>query len=469
MHRPPVRALPRKTGREISFAERIGRRNDRIGGKNGPIEADCRTSGAGSVRTAVYNNKNCAPETVRFYPCRLQGVTEAPASKSELHRALLLAALCGGNSRTEIRSYGACGEDVLATAACIRSLGGTAEQDGELWTVSPCAGTDTAHIDCGESGTTLRFLLPAASFFAKKCLFTGCGRLPERPIGPLTDALEKNGLRFSAKVLPFTVTGRMRAGDYTLPGNVSSQFISALIIAAPLTGNAVRVRVTGRTESLGYIDMTRDAMERFGVKTSCDILQTERVYTVNANGYTAPAGISVEGDWSSALPFLALQRLGHAIRVEGLNAASRQPDARCGRLFDRVGTGTDIDVSGCPDMMPVLAALAACTEGETHITGAARLRYKESDRLSSMADVLTRLGVRVTEREDGLTVFGGTVHGGMADAHRDHRVAMALAVLACEADGPVTVTGFDCIEKSRPDFLSAFGKLGGRFDELTVR
>lgn len=416
----------------------------------------------------VLRDKGIA-ETVRFYPGRLTGATRVPASKSELHRALLLAALCRGNGPVEISAHGACGEDVMATAACIRALGGSVRREEDGWYVSPCTGVERAAIDCGESGTTLRFLLPVAPFFAKECAFTGNGRLPGRPLAPLAGALEGNGLVFSGKTLPFTVMGRLRAGDFTLPGDISSQFISALLIAAPLMGGPVRIRVTGKTESLGYIDMTRDSMACFGVKTDCVVAETERVYTVDADGYTAPACCTVGGDRSAAVPFLALKRLGHSIRVDGLGGNSRQPDATCETLFDRVGTGKDIDVSACPDVMPVLAALAACTEGETRITGARRLRFKESDRLAAMAEVLTVLGVRVTEHEDALTVFGGKVHGGTADAHNDHRVAMALAVLACEADGPVTVTGFDCIGKSRPDFLSAFGALGGRFDELTVR
>lgn len=412
-------------------------------------------------------NQAAVPTAVRFYPCRLKGTLTAPASKSDMHRALLLSALCETGS--SVHAHGVCGDDVLATAACIRELGGSVSRKGDVWQVTPCKRGGNVLLDCGESGTTLRFLLPVAPLFADECRFTGRGRLSERPVAPLLEALSANGVTFSGGTLPFTMTGRPRAGEYTLPGNVSSQFISALLIAAPLMGGPTAITVTGRTESLGYIDMTRDTMARFGVETVCHTCETGRVYTVDARGYTAPASYETEGDWSAATPFAALAQLGHDICFAGLNEASRQPDAQCRLLFKRAGCGEAIDVSGCPDAMPALAALAACVEGETRITGAARLRLKESDRLASMADVLTKLGVRVQEQADGLTVWGGTVHGGTVDAHNDHRVAMALAALACEADAPVMVNGFNCVEKSRPDFLSAFGALGGQYDELTLR
>lgn len=404
---------------------------------------------------------------VRLYPARLSGTVPAIPSKSAAHRALLCAAMCGAPTLLTGMPEGGMdaahvGEDILATVGCIEALGGAVLPRDGAWEVRPCRPVSGAALDCGESGSTLRFLLPIAAALTDDFTVIGRGRLPERPLGPLRAALEAHGCTVRGEGLPLRVSGSLKAGRMALPGNVSSQFITGLLLAAPLLKGETRLIIDGPLESAGYVDMTCAVMARFGAAVE----RTADGFCTGGGGYRTPGTFSVEGDWSNAAFFLAARSMGHPVEVSGLDPSSAQPDRCCEELFSRVGGGAHIDVSGCPDLVPVLAVRSAMAEGETHIDGAARLRLKESDRLAAAAEGLTALGVSVTQRPDGLSIHGGGIRGGEADGCRDHRMVMAWAVAALCAEQPVTVRGAEAVRKSYPAFFEEYKRLGGRVDVL---
>ena len=309
---------------------------------------------------------------VRLYPARLSGTATAIPSKSAAHRALLCAAMCDGPteltglpSRMDASHVGA---DILATVGCIEALGGAVLPGDAAWRVRPCRPLGGVTLDCGESGSTLRFLLPVAAALTDRFTITGRGRLPERPLGALRAALEAHGCTFAGERLPLGVAGSLQPGEVSLPGGISSQFVTGLLLAAPLLGAKTSIHIEGRLESAGYVELTRAIMAAFGATT----YETADGFCAAGDGYRSPGSFHVEGDWSNAAFFLAARSMGHAVEVSGLDPASRQPDRCCESLFARVGGGAHIDVSDCIDLAPVLAVRAAAADGETHIDGAAQ-------------------------------------------------------------------------------------------------
>lgn len=416
--------------------------------------------------------------TVTIQPGALSGVLAAIPSKSAAHRLLICAAL--GDKPTAVLCGGT-SQDIDATIRCLTSLGAKIEAQAGGYAVTPIdrsRAIGDCLLDCGESGSTLRFLLPVAGALGAHATFQMAGRLGQRPMGPLEAQLEAHGCRIVRHTgeNQLEIDGRLTAGVYTQPGNVSSQFISGLLFALPLLEEESRLTVEGHLESAGYIDLTLQALAAFGVtpRTETD------GWTIPAAGYESPGTVQVEGDWSNAAPWLCMGALsGSGITVTGMDMDSLQGDkgvcdvlARMGAAIARNGgditarpaklTPTVIDARNIPDLVPVLAALAAAAPGETRITGAARLRLKESDRLESTAQTLNTLGGQVEQTEDGLIIHGkAKLTGGTVDAVGDHRIAMAAAVAAVACENPVTVTGAQAVDKSYPTFwneLTALGK-----------
>ena len=311
-------------------------------------------------------------------------------------------------------------------------------------------------------------MLPVAAALTDGYTITGHGRLPERPLEGLLDALAAHGCTVHGEVpegrrypkLPFMVSGPLKGGETALPGNVSSQFVSGLLLSAPLLDTDTCIHIDGELQSAGYVDMTLRTMRAFGAAVEA----LPDGYLARAGGYHTPGAYRLDGDWSNAAVFLAARSMGHAVRVSDLDASSAQPDRCCEALFGRIGGGNHIDVSGCPDLLPVLAVRAAMAKGETHFDGAARLRLKESDRLSAIAEGLTALGSFVSERPDGLTVYGGGIDGGEVPSYGDHRMVMAWTLAAIGARRPVVIDGAEAVEKSYPSFFEDFERLGGRCD-----
>ncbi len=393
-------------------------------------------------------------------PQKLSGAVTVPSSKSQGHRALIAAALAEGTSRLSNLFYS---EDIVATKNAMVSFGATATEDGSALCVtgaSPCP-QDDAIIDCGESGSTIRFLIPLAWVSGKKVTFTGRGRLLSRPLDPYFALCDEQGIDYEKTDSGVTFWGKLTGGTFRLPGNISSQFITGLLFALPLLEEDSRLELTTDVESVGYIQMTLDVLSAFGISAthSADF----KTYEIPGGQRYTPCDMTIEGDYSQAAFFLCANAMGSRIDVLGLNPDSHQGDKEIVDIIARFGSplsGITVDVSQIPDLVPTLAVLASQAEGETHITNAARLRIKESDRLSTTAELLTNLGVRVKEHPDGLTIYGrATLSGGTVNAHNDHRIAMAAAVASTVATGDVTILGAECVKKSYGTFWDDFDKL----------
>ena len=403
------------------------------------------------------------------------GSVRIPASKSQAHRLLICAAL--GAQPVTLRCDGV-SADIAATVRCLRALGADITDDGAgTFRIVPIAGEMPAHADlfCGESGSTLRFLLPVVGTLGADVTFRMEGRLPERPLSPLDAVLAAHGMTIRRDGALLHVSGQLHPGAYELPGDVSSQYISGLLMALPRLPGESTLAVTGRLESAGYIAMTEDALRLSGIR----LQKSGRTYTI-PGGQTArlPAQGHVEGDWSNAAFFLCMGALSPAgITVTGLAAASSQGDRSVLEVLRRFGAdvhaqpdavtvrrgalhGITIDAAPIPDLIPVLSVVAALSDGETQIVNAARLRLKESDRLESTAAMLRALGAQVTVRADGLTVTGRpALTGGTVDPQHDHRIAMAAAAAACGCTAPVTVRDCACTDKSYPRFWADLAAL----------
>lgn len=447
---------------------------------------------------------------VTITPSKLHGTVAPPPSKSQAHRMLIAAALADGVSRISNVAFS---QDIEATMRCLEELGAELERDGSTVVVrgmganamSPLRRLAPPRLDCGESGSTLRFLLPVALAVRGGGVFTGRGRLMERPLGPYFEIFREKGIFYEQKDGVLTVQGYLTPGEYRLPGNVSSQFFTGLLFALPLLPGPSALIPTTRLESFDYIEMTLDVLGRFGV----DFPTTMSIpphYHPQGNQTYRPRDAEVERDWSQAAFWYAAGAMGSDVTVEGMDPRSLQGDREfldwvrmvknepmtggisvpiyyetdgnadsesvldAGQSMEALaasarsgGCSVNIDVSGCPDLVPPLAAMGAVMNGALYIEKAARLRLKESDRLSAVAQVLTAMGADVTEEADRLIILGrDSLRGGVSvDCRGDHRIAMMAAVAATRCERPVTLLGAECVSKSYPDFWEDYAKLGG--------
>ena len=404
------------------------------------------------------------------------GEVHIPASKSQAHRMLLCAAM--GENEVTLRCRGL-SKDILATVACLKALGASVDAEGEVLHLRPVSAPPPGLclLPCGESGSTLRFLLPLVGALGASAVFEREGRLPERPIEPLGRELCRNGMDIRSDGARLSCSGQLRPGAFSLPGNISSQYISALLMTLPLLEGESTLHMEGALESAAYVAMTEEVLRLGGV-------QTEKT----GAGYRIPGGqrcrfapeLSVEGDYSNAAFFLCAGALSErGIRVTGLDPQSRQGDRAIVPLLEEMGAqvasdgssvtvkrdalhGITIDASPIPDLIPVLSVVAAAASGETRVIHAQRLRLKESDRLHSTTQMLRALGAEAEELPDGLVIRGGrTLAGGTVDACGDHRIAMSAAVAGGICRGAVTICGSECVQKSYPDFWTDFQQLKG--------
>ncbi len=422
---------------------------------------------------------------VRLTPVKLSGSIPAISSKSDAHRLLIAAAL--SDRETEI-VCNVLSEDIRATARCLAALGAEVEFAGNRMRVHPIPRTENAEeapvtLNCGESGSTLRFLLPVVSALSKNGKFTGGGRLPERPVTELREAMEAHGVRFSEQgVFPIHTAGTLQAGEYVLRGDVSSQYVTGLLFALPLLSDDSTLRLLPPVESAPYIEMTLSTLTRFGIT----VRREGHTYFIKGNQtYRSPGVVPVEGDWSNAAFFLTAGALGAPVTVTGLNLDSPQGDKAILEILRRMGAkvetagetvtvspgqlcGIAQDMADIPDLAPIFSvAAAAARTGETAIQNAARLRLKESDRLAAIHRMLGSLGVSCTETADGLLIPGGqSISGGETSGFGDHRMVMAAAIASVLAETPVTIDGAEAVEKSYPHFFEDFKRLGGMVDVL---
>lgn len=392
-------------------------------------------------------------------PGPLRGEIRAVASKSQAHRLLICAALAERETEIICRETS---RDIDATADCLRALGAGITYGGGVFRVLPISvPVPDAYLDCGESGSTLRFLLPVLCALGTGASVKMRGRLPERPLSPLWEELERHGAALSRPEPDvIRVEGRIEGGEYVIAAGVSSQFISGLLLALPLCGGG-KINLTGTLESGSYIDITRRALSLFGAGSGFD----GSAYTVPAGTrYRSPGSLEVEGDWSNAAFWLTAHAIGSKVECTNLDHGSPQGDRAVLELLAEIRRGNAvIDARGVPDLVPVLSVAAAVSPGVTEFVNAGRLRIKESDRIASTAAMLRALGADVTERPEGLAVRGrDSLDGGTVDSANDHRIAMSAAVASTVCRGPVTVTGAQCVDKSYPAFWDDFQQLGGR-------
>ncbi len=405
----------------------------------------------------------------------LSGKINIISSKSDIHRCIICAAL--SDKPTTIKFFGL-SKDIITTVECVKTLGAKAEfVDGSI-TIIPCDKTKIMqglNLDCNESGSTARFLLPIASALCKNVTLVGSGRLPERPFSPLCDSLKEHGAVFSSDKLPITVLQNTNSGGrYEIPGNISSQYISGLLLMLPLFDEGGEVVITTPLESKGYVDMTVDTMTKFGIQ----IEKTESSYIVKPNQkYTSPKFIQAQGDWSSAAFWLCADAIGANVELLGLDENCPQGDRKIIEILQKFGAkkintkdgivmeagrlhGIEIDAENIPDLVPVLSVVAAAARGKTRIFGAKRLRLKESDRLETTRDFLTRLGAKVTVTEDGLEIEGaGKLDGGKVHGHNDHRIVMSAAICSLICRGQVVIEDAQAVEKSYTTFFTDFDSL----------
>ena len=389
--------------------------------------------------------------TVVVKPGTLMGAVTPPASKSQLHRILISQMLSGSALRPASPEEGA---DIIATRRCLAALTEGSKQELPL-------------LDCGQSGSTLRFLIPVALLLRGGGVFTGEGRLMERPLKPYFDIFKEKNIRWKQEEGNLTVEGTLEAGEYRLPGDVSSQFITGLLFALPRLAGDSRIILTSLLESRPYVDLTIDVLGRFGVQ----VRQEENGYLIPGKQcYQVAQHLRPESDWSQGAFWYAANFLDSQVKISGLNPQSVQGDRQIGMWYWTLARPGEVslDLSQNPDLFPAVALMAAFRVGETRLVHAARLRDKESDRLSAVAQVLTLLGAQAEELPDGLVLRGPCeLQGGVTvDCKGDHRIAMMAAIGATKCREPVTIPGAECVEKSYPCFWEHFGQLGGKFDVL---
>ena len=395
--------------------------------------------------------------TVKIEKSTARGSVKAPASKSMAHRMLICAAMCEGESR--ISGISTC-EDVLATLDCMRAVGVNAYLDGDDCVVRGIDFTAAAPIDtmkCRESGSTLRFLIPVAMLSGKTTMFTGAKTLMQRPMTVYESMSSDKGVLFINDGDTITVKGPLPSGEYQVVGNISSQFISGLLFALPVLKGDSRIKIAPPIESRSYIELTRSALKIFGIET-----RWEDDYTLFIPGgqkYLA-CDVAVEGDYSGAAFTDALNLFGGDVKVEGLNPDSIQGDAVYKKYFEMLKAGIPtIHIGDCPDLGPILFAVAAAKCGGI-FDGTKRLKIKESDRASAMAEELKKFGCTVTVYEDSVVVFPAEFHAPTEPlwGHNDHRIVMSLSILLTLTGGEIE--GAEAVAKSYPDFFSHLSSLG---------
>ena len=410
------------------------------------------------------------------------GAISAIPSKSDAHRAFIAAALSGGSVKVRLGTM-TLSQDIAATLRCLRQLGCDIHDAGTgVWECAPAPCPEHPLLDCGESGSTLRFMLPVAAALGVDAEFKGGGRLPERPIADLVSLLEKHSIKFSAPKLPFAISGKLAGERFELPGNVSSQYITGMLLALFSSRKSGSIELTTKLESSRYVDMTVAMLRRFGAR----IDRTANGFEIGAERSTPPPReLAVEGDWSNAAAFLVSGALGGKVTVKNLAPDSLQPDRAVVDILRNFGAQVEVDgdavsaapgtpqcatvdVSESPDLLPVLAVLAARSPGQSRFVNAARLRLKESDRLSSTAQLLRAVGIAVEEKPDELDVYGGNaLHGAAIDSCNDHRIVMAATAAATLGAVPLRINGAEAIDKSQPSFFSDYAELGGIIEQQT--
>ena len=408
---------------------------------------------------------------IKIIPGKLNGTVSIPSSKSMTHRVLIGAALAKGKSVISNVTFS---KDIYATIDALKASGADITAVGNTVTVNGLCGRcpQNAEIDCCESGSTLRFMIPVTAALGINSVYKGQGRLPERPITPYLRELPQKGITFDYEnTMPFTVSGKLLSGKYSLEGNISSQFITGLLFALPLLEGDSEIILTSPLESKPYADMTIESLKLFGI----DIKETQKGYYIKGSQQYHSSDVSVEGDYSQAAFFYVANALGSNVKIENLKKESTQGDKKIVEITENlcynennVPMGFSVNASDIPDLVPILAVLGIYCCDTSRISGAERLKIKESDRLTATAAAINALGGDVTPVNDGLIINNARLCGGSIDSCGDHRIAMCAAISATICQEPVIIKNADSVEKSYPDFFRDYQNLGGIANVITV-
>lgn len=393
---------------------------------------------------------------ITISPGKLNGSLSAIPSKSQAHRLLICAAFADSST---ILLCPETNRDIEATAGCLRALGAEIQRTAEGYMVDPIRETSAAPIlNCHDSGSTLRFMLPVVGALGCGATFHLEGRLPKRPLSPLWEEMERMGCELSRPTEnTISCKGQLRAGTYVIDGGVSSQFITGLLLAAARIPGESRIELTGKVESRPYITMTQNALAAFGLDTKNFIIR-------GGQPLRSPHHLQVEGDWSNGAFFLAAKTLGNDVTVTNLSPDSAQGDRAAQDLLEKLRENITISAADIPDLVPILAVVAACNKGAV-FTDIRRLRLKESDRVASVIAMLESLGGHAEATEETLTVYGTGLRGGVVDSVNDHRIAMSAAIAATVCRENVTILGAECADKSYPQFFEEYHRLGGHYEQ----
>ena len=391
---------------------------------------------------------------ITISPRRLRGDLTVIPSKSQAHRLLICAAF---SDKPTLLQCAETNRDIEATADCLTALGAKIIRTDSGYTVFPVkAVPEQAELHCRESGSTLRFLLPVAGALGVDALFTMEGRLPQRPLSPLWEEMERMGCTLTRPTSDtIRCTGKLRPGAYRIDGGISSQYITGLLLALSLLGSGSQLEITGKAESRPYIEMTKAAISLFGGDPDHP----------GEKRFHSPGAVSVEGDWSNGAFFLAANGLGSCLNLHGLDPDSPQGDRAVLGILPLLRSGAPrVSAADIPDLVPILSVAAASNHGAV-FTDIRRLRMKESDRVASVMAMLKSLGGRAEADDNTLTVFPSGFTGGVVDSFNDHRIAMSAAIAATVCTGPVTVLGAECVSKSYPGFWEEYRRLGGNYEQ----
>lgn len=433
---------------------------------------------------------------VELTPTLLRGSVNIPPSKSLAHRAIICAALSKGESTIKNVQYS---DDILATINGMRNFGCNIVKNKDSIRItgiglSNCAdlfsnnadNNSIKTIDCIESGSTLRFLIPISLAIGGEYVFKGKGNLVNRPLNPYYEIFKDKGIKYSNDngKLPLKVCGKLKSGEYKVKGDISSQFISGLLFALPTLNGDSKIVITTKLESKKYVDLTIDVLSKFGIHIKNNDYNE---FIIEGNQTYKSASYEVEGDFSQAAFFLASSLIGSSVSCRGLNLNSHQGDKIFIDIIKKMGAnvkleddlsirvvksktkGIDIDVSECPDLVPILAVVASLSSGTTRILNAGRLRIKECDRLCAITSELSKLGADIEELKDGLIINGKEMlYGGKVNSWNDHRIAMALSIASIRCKKNVVICGSECVKKSYPEFWNDFKKLGGKLHEQCI-
>ncbi len=428
--------------------------------------------------------------SLKINPIKLKGSVKIPPSKSMAHRAVICASLSDGVSKISNLELS---DDIIATINAMRSLGAVITDKEDCLEVKGIKSKDLLSerdyervIDCNESGSTLRFLIPIALAFEGVTRFVGKGNLGKRPLDTYYEIFDNQGIHYEYKegILDLIVSGLLKRDEFRVKGNISSQFITGLMFSLPLLDGDSKIIITTELESKGYIDLTLSSLKDFGIEV---INNDYKEFIIKGNQKYRSRDYRVEGDYSQGAFFLSADALGSEIEILDLKKESLQGDKEVIDILERMGAdikvnensitinecnlkSTIIDASQCPDIIPTLSVVAALSEGRTEIINAERLRIKECDRLTAVKEELSKLGAKIEEKKDGLIIDGIKEFEGDVEvwSHKDHRIAMSLAIASTRCKSPIILKDFECVSKSYPNFFKDFKMLGGDFSEWSM-